>query len=203
VLYWRHEMSATAVQCLNMHLKSSFSRKHERVARATWLLGDDEKDRKRPFYYKKYGNGVRPSGIFQSQIIAATLATHFSSISSLPEEYRLPDYPVGALALSILAVKRALTWAKTGVEPIPKTPEGNFSRANWGDHYKSENGRYVVVKAASNIVTVIGKLQKPQWKRILAEAHKFATEKNKPIVPIVLEEETESQSDFELEDWDD
>jgi len=105
--------------------------------------------------------------------------------------------------LSILAVKRALTWAKTGVEPIPHTSEGNFSRANWGDHYKPENGRYVVVKAASNIVAVIGKLQKPQWKRILAEARKFATEKNKPITPIDLEEETESQSDFELEDWDD
>ncbi|KAG6379245.1 hypothetical protein JVT61DRAFT_11694 [Boletus reticuloceps] len=218
---WRHEMAVTAVQCLNMHLKSSFNKQHERVARATWLLGDDEKDRKRPFYYKKYGNGVKPSvsfisdkisnsnhgmlqGIFQSQVIATTLATHLSFISYLPEESRLPDYPTGALALSILAVKRALTWAKTGVEPIPKTPEGNFSRANWGDHYKLENGRYVVVKSASNIVSVIGKLQKRQWKQILAEARKFATERNKPTVPkALLGEETEDQSDFELEDWDD
>ncbi|KAF8431806.1 hypothetical protein L210DRAFT_3456051 [Boletus edulis BED1] len=204
IQHWRHEMAVTAVQCVNMHLKSSFNKHHERVARATWLLGNDEKDRKRPFYYNKYGNGVKPSGIFQSQVIATTLATHLSSISYLPEESRLPDYPVGALALSILAVKRALTWAKTGVESIPKTPEGNFSRANWGDHYKPENGRYVVVKSASNIVSVIGKLQKRQWKQILAEASKFATERNKPTIPkALLGEETEDQSDFELEDWDD
>lgn len=47
-------------------------------------------------------------GIFQSPIIAATLATHMSSISYLPEESRLQQYPAGALALSILAVRPCL-----------------------------------------------------------------------------------------------
>ncbi|KAF8556892.1 hypothetical protein OG21DRAFT_1505922 [Imleria badia] len=205
IRHWRRDMAAAAVECLNLDLKSSSSSKSKRVARAACMLGDDAKDRKRPFYYKKYENGVQPSGIFQSPIIAATLATHLSSISSLPEESRLCDHPVGALALSILAVKRALTWAKTGVDSIPKTPEGHFSRANWGDHHRLEDDQYVLVKAASNIVAVINKLRDIQWERILKEADKYAKGKNVPAALKALVEDGagDGESDFELEDWDD
>lgn len=54
-------MATTAVEWLDTELKNSFNSQRERVAHATWLLGDDDKDRKRPFYYKKYANGVQPS----------------------------------------------------------------------------------------------------------------------------------------------
>lgn len=100
-------------------------------------------------------------------------------------------------------VKRALTWAKTGVDSIPSTPEGNFSKANWGDHYRLEGGRYVLVKAAGNIVAAINKLRDIQWERILAEAGKYAKKRNAPTVSLVGEDAGDGQSDFELEDWDD
>lgn len=99
-------------------------------------------------------------------------------------------------------VKRALTWAETGLSSIPKTPEGNFSRANWGDHYRLHGGRYVLVKGASNIVSVIDKLRDIQWERILTEAEKYSMQRNGPsnLKPL---QAGEDQSDFELEDWDD
>lgn len=102
-------------------------------------------------------------------------------------------------------MKRALTWAKTGVDSIPKTSEGHFPRVTWGDHYRLEDGRYVLVKSASNVVAVINKLRDVQWERILVEAEKYATQQNVPnAFKALLEKEAEeTHSDFEVEDWDD
>lgn len=57
-------MAATAVKWVNMTLRGSYDEQSQRVTHAAFLLGRDEKDRKRPFYYRNYQNGVQPSVSF-------------------------------------------------------------------------------------------------------------------------------------------
>lgn len=73
------------------------------------------------FYYKEFEEGkppiVRPlflnvlaivdlevQSAFQSYLVTATLATHFSAISGTPTDQRVTNWPVGALVLTLLAV---------------------------------------------------------------------------------------------------
>jgi hypothetical protein len=44
------------------------------------------------------------SGIFQSELVLSTLASHFTATNSLGDDMKLADNPAGALLLSLVAV---------------------------------------------------------------------------------------------------
>ncbi|THU97991.1 hypothetical protein K435DRAFT_965161 [Dendrothele bispora CBS 962.96] len=60
----------------------------------------------RVYYFSSVFNG-KPTGSFQSQIVAQTLSTHFKAIRDIPEQNRSKNPPKAALVLSILAIERA------------------------------------------------------------------------------------------------
>ncbi|KIK79658.1 hypothetical protein PAXRUDRAFT_16223 [Paxillus rubicundulus Ve08.2h10] len=180
-------MAATAVDQLKNLLESALDTKEDHISLAKWLLGDDPKDRKRPFYYKTYQEGKPPVGIFQSDLVAATFASHLTAISLIPASECMAAYPSGALALSILA-----------------TNDAHFSSHNWGDYYKVENGKDILVKVASNFAGIVDKLQDAQWKKVIMTAEGFS-KKKKLVLPARIDGDDgseELESNFELEDAD-
>jgi hypothetical protein len=119
---WRNNFATAAMKALEQLFDSlEYSAPEDRAEYVKFLLGDDEKDRLCPFYYKEYEEGkapiVRPisppknsnlfyniKGIFQSYLISQTLATHITSIAGIPPKFRHEDKPVAALVLTVQAV---------------------------------------------------------------------------------------------------
>ncbi|KAG7097472.1 hypothetical protein E1B28_004815 [Marasmius oreades] len=155
---WRNSFAATAIVTLDailsalpLHWEPELSNTDCRSAYVQWLGQGEENERN--FYYREItldesheDDQLLKKGIFQSQLMLATLASHLAAISSLRDtlyvETKLP--PKGALVLSIQACKHALAIFDTGIKVVPTGIAGHFSKANWmdQDHYV-DGGRVV------------------------------------------------------------
>ncbi|THU97990.1 hypothetical protein K435DRAFT_965160 [Dendrothele bispora CBS 962.96] len=78
----------------------------------------------RVYYFSSVSDG-KPTGSFQSQIVARTFSAHFKAIQELPEEKRSKNPPKAALVLSILAIERAFKHYEAQTQGNP--PTGKFS----------------------------------------------------------------------------
>ena len=52
----------------------------------------------------------------------------------------------------------------------PKKPLNEYSKANWGDHIETREGRTIRITSTSNLVAIILKLRDKQWDKIFAAA---------------------------------
>ena len=50
----------------------------------------------------------------------------------------------------------------------PKKPMNEYSKANWGDHIETQEGRTIRVNSASSLVAIVSKLKDKQWDKIFA-----------------------------------
>ncbi|KIJ99632.1 hypothetical protein K443DRAFT_163080 [Laccaria amethystina LaAM-08-1] len=130
---WRNKFAKGAVDYLT---KSIFPQlpdntKEQRALWCAWAISGS--DRQQPFYYLIYedaedaeegsSSGPITKGIFQSSIISAVLGLHVSGISQIAPALRSENKPIGALVLTVQAVKR------------------DFSKDNWGDTVRRHEGK--------------------------------------------------------------
>jgi hypothetical protein len=90
----------------------------------------------------------------------------------------------------------------TGEEVKPRRPYGDFSKTNWGDHTENREGKDIVIRTTSNLITVISKLKDKQWEKIL-NAASAASRAKKETIAIVAQEPFDAPGpDFNLIDDD-
>ncbi|KAG7086078.1 hypothetical protein E1B28_003595 [Marasmius oreades] len=179
---WRNSFTTAAITTLDTILSAvptnwepELSDTERRSAYAQWL-GEGE-DHERNFYYREISldeqdeDQLLKKGIFQSQLMSVTLATHLTAISSLQDtpyiDSKLP--PKGALVLCVQACKRALAMFDTGVKVVPTGIAGHFSRANWMDQDQYVDGGQVIKDQShtSLLQSIVGDITMNQWKAIL------------------------------------
>lgn len=66
--------------------------------------------------------------------------------------------------------KRAIMWWETGVMIKPQKPLNEYSKANWGDHFDTREGRPINPQKAAELIAVVSKLKEKQWEKILKVA---------------------------------
>ena len=52
----------------------------------------------------------------------------------------------------------------------PKRPLNECSKANWGDHPETQEGRVICVDSTSKLVAIVLKSKDKQWEKIVAAA---------------------------------
>jgi hypothetical protein len=52
----------------------------------------------------------------------------------------------------------------------PRKPLNEYSKANWGDHIETREGRTVRINSTSDLIAVVSKLKDRQWEKIFAAA---------------------------------
>ena len=60
----------------------------------------------------------------------------------------------------------------------PKKPLNKYSKANWGDHIETQEGRTTRVNSTSSLVAIVSKLKDKQWEKILAAAKAIGRRKS-------------------------
>ena len=60
----------------------------------------------------------------------------------------------------------------------PKKPLNEYSKANWGDHIETREGRTIRVNSTSSLVTIVSKLKDKQWVKIFTAALASGRHKN-------------------------
>ncbi|KAJ7206357.1 hypothetical protein GGX14DRAFT_397163 [Mycena pura] len=179
---WRHNFATSAVKAWTAVFADKT--KHEVIDDVEYFLRGG--DTGRVFYYRECINeegseGIMYKGLFQSYVCARTLAVHINATSVTDDtapigfnETLSSTYPIGALTLSIQALKRVLNHSQSGKIDIPKGALGNFSKNNWGDRIDHVNGVRVLVPTTSKITAVVKKLKPEQWRKIIAAARASA-----------------------------
>ncbi|KAF8809161.1 hypothetical protein BYT27DRAFT_7095101, partial [Phlegmacium glaucopus] len=222
---WRNKFGSSGlamIQHVHFPLLPTNSRE-SRSEWCTWAISRTDFDQ--PFYYREYEEKegkIKCSGIFQLPLIASILGTHISSISAINSVLRSEKRPVGALIHSIQAVsrrrflsvsffkgsnvsyiqaKRAISWWMSGEQIRPRRPYSDYSKANWGDHMETQEGRMVQIKTTSNLIRLVSQLKDKQWKKIL-EAATQASKTRKETVAPHLAAATEPEPEFQLVDDD-
>lgn len=121
-----------------------------------------------------------------NSLILMTLAAHIGEIERIPENARSKERPVGALVLSIqavcklihplfithyfLKVERALKLYATGKRASAKAANLWFSKDNWGDIIKYEDGQARQIRRATKYLKVINDFDDERWSLILNSA---------------------------------
>ncbi|CDO72714.1 hypothetical protein BN946_scf184985.g134 [Trametes cinnabarina] len=130
---------------------------------AIYLLGDAGKNA--PFYWKEWNNGKKKLGCLQHDLIVRTFAYHVAELQAVGTTKRVMDYPVGALTLSVLAVRHVLTHYSTGVWSPPDGRPGWFSEDNYGDISQFKHGVTTNVhdKRLTRVLKVAKDLNDQEW----------------------------------------
>ncbi|KAF7293940.1 hypothetical protein MKEN_01457500 [Mycena kentingensis (nom. inval.)] len=144
-------------------------------------------------------------GLLQGRLIASCFG-YFCSQTSLngalgPLDFDESDsatWPIGALVIVILAVKRALIYHRTGELVIPGGTAGHFSKQNWGDHEVMMDGVSTPLRTTSSILKLVKKLQGRHWVKIIAAAHAATASPPSPDVIDVDMLDADEESDYEL-----
>ncbi|SRR6266404_3966461 len=82
----------------------------------------------------------------------------------------------------------------------PPKPRNEYSKANWGDHVESREGRSFHFNSTSNLTAIVSKLKDKQWDKILMAAQESVKRKKKVTVDVSLPEV--SRAVVELRDDD-
>ncbi|KAF5368868.1 hypothetical protein D9758_002830 [Tetrapyrgos nigripes] len=211
---WRNSIGKAAIQNLEeIFTSNGLSTPEQRKTYVTEQTLGDYKSY--PYYYShaiQQGDKTVYAGPFQSHVISKTFAEHLKAIAKVPAADRLPERPVGAMVLSILAARRAFLFYSSGEKVVPAGSDGHFSAAIWGDKDTVIEGKPTQLKTTTNIhslfsrnpVKNIDRCSSAQWDRIIATAETH-TRKSKskslpndsPHVP-----ETEKSGPDPDEDWE-
>jgi hypothetical protein len=76
----------------------------------------------------------------------------------------------------------------------PIRPLNEYSKANWGDHIETREGRTIRVNSTSNLVTIVSKLKDKQWEKIFAAALASGRRKNMKAAAAAAVAATDSDS---------
>ena len=60
----------------------------------------------------------------------------------------------------------------------PRRPLNEYSKANWGDHPETREGRIIRVNSTSKLVSIVSKLKDKQWEKIFTAAIASGRHKN-------------------------
>ncbi|KAF8258467.1 hypothetical protein EI94DRAFT_1807558 [Lactarius quietus] len=102
-----------------------------------------------------------------------------------------------------LQAKRAISWWQTGEMIKPKKLLNEYSKANWGDHIKTREGRTIRITTTSGLVAIVLKLKDKQWDKIFAAAFASGRRKNlKKAVVAASTPESPQAALVELQDDD-
>jgi len=89
----------------------------------------------------------------------------------------------------------------SGEEIRPSRPYSDYSKANWGDHTETREGRIEQIKTTSNLIRLVSQLKEKQWKKIL-EAATLASKAKKETIAPPAAAATEPEPEFILVDDD-
>ncbi|KAI1790339.1 hypothetical protein LXA43DRAFT_1062147 [Ganoderma leucocontextum] len=156
---YRNGMANHAFEVVTTYMLSKrFETAEERVEYVKWALS--EKD-SWPFRYARVEEAedhtIKGYGAYQGTLVSRAFAYHLKRIN-IPAD-RIRDHPCNALALSTVAVERALKMWSTGalLRPRGRSEEAKFSERLWG-------------KPANEYMGSIMDLTDEQWDKILAKA---------------------------------
>ena len=76
----------------------------------------------------------------------------------------------------------------------PERPLNEYSKANWGDHPETREGRVIRVKSTSNLVSIVSKLKDKQWEKIFAAVLASGRRKNMKAAAAAVSADTDSDS---------
>ncbi|KAG6812271.1 hypothetical protein H0H92_003660 [Tricholoma furcatifolium] len=219
---WQHKFSATAEKFLTETIFKDLEDDREvRAMWCTWALGTDMSPEQRAeqpqgslrFYYGRYeepdedvGGRIHASGIFQSPIVAATMATHYAWLDKLESSYRrLEAPPIGALVLTIQACRHNISQWLTGSKVKPPGQLANFAASNWADR-KDRDGPFNIVdsRLTSDILDVVDQIKPKKWESIAKAAREYVrTMKSKGDQEQSPSDEPRLKRTFKLIDDDD
>ncbi|KAK7453317.1 hypothetical protein VKT23_011993 [Stygiomarasmius scandens] len=150
---WRSTFGDVAIKVLKEYFDNVYKTYPElKDSKKTQTFIDtmrDGYDHKRIYYFLHPFNKNRElvyEGPFQSEIVSMTFSVHLKAISIIPNDDRLQERATGAIALSILALERALCYYISG---IPNDSEGAFSKANWENKVLTVNDKPYNVNSKS------------------------------------------------------
>jgi hypothetical protein len=83
----------------------------------------------------------------------------------------------------------------------PKKPFNEYSKANWGDHIETREGRAVHINSTSYLVAMVSKLKEKQWKKIFMVA-RASGKRKKNTATVVSALPSPSQALVEVRDDD-
>ncbi|KAF5343606.1 hypothetical protein D9758_015431 [Tetrapyrgos nigripes] len=154
---WRNKFGTTAITVLEeIFRREGVVTAETRQAYVEQQLEGDQKTKNFYFLHTAVVDGkTERAGPFQSEIIARTFAEHLKATKSISYEDRIPDKPVGALVLSILAVQRALTLYSTG-EKVMQGAQSHFSQKVRGDKVVNIEGQSKKYKTTSSVHDLFG-----------------------------------------------
>ncbi|KAF5372211.1 hypothetical protein D9758_004936 [Tetrapyrgos nigripes] len=212
---WRNKFGTTAITVLEeIFRREGVVTAETRQAYVERQLEGDQKTKNFYFLHTAVVDGkTERAGPFQSEIIARTFAEHLKATKSISDEDRIPDKPVGALVLSILAVQRALTLYSTG-EKVMRGAQSHFSQKVWGDKVVNIEGQSKKYKTTSSVHDLFGfnkvkncpRVSDVQWERILttAQTHtsKRVSEKTSVVPLITTPQANDVDEDWEMPDED-
>lgn len=85
----------------------------------------------------------------------------------------------------------------------PKKPLNEYSKANWGDHIETREGRAVHINSTSDLVAIVSKLKDKQWDKIFTAARASGKRKKKaPVSTSSVPPEPSRAAVVELRDDD-
>ncbi|KAH9932966.1 uncharacterized protein B0H18DRAFT_952118 [Fomitopsis serialis] len=153
---WRGKFATTAIDALTRFFDSDeqYSSPGSRAKFVKWALGP-----KKLFIWQT--TTPKRRGAFQSRLVIETFASHISDISGTKDSFYKACEPQGALALTCVAIERALGFYKTGTRHVPERGESQFKADMWNDTTKS-------------YLKCIKLLEAENWDAIVAIAEPYA-----------------------------
>ncbi|KAG6806738.1 hypothetical protein H0H92_005144 [Tricholoma furcatifolium] len=126
------------------------------------------------------GAGVWPSAT--RQVIAATLAVHYTWLEKLSLSYkRLETPPNGALVLAIQACRHIISQWLTGSRLKPAGQLANFAASNWADRKDRDGPSNIVeTRLTSDVFEVVEQIKKEKWESIAKITREYMQTSMKP-----------------------
>ena len=84
----------------------------------------------------------------------------------------------------------------------PKKPLNEYSKANWGDHIKTQEGHTTRITSTSSLVAIVSKLKDKQWEKIFAAARAIGKRKSLKKAAVAAMPESPQAPLIEIQDDD-
>ncbi|KAK7461731.1 hypothetical protein VKT23_008160 [Stygiomarasmius scandens] len=215
---WRNTVATAALK----ELKAIFVRskletpEEQKLFVADMLNGTLSRDKKY-FKYNYYYQNVAyegdvlkcQEGLFQSSIITKAFAEYHKIVRTISEEKREPYNAEGALVLSVLAARCALSLYETGNFKILAGQAGHFSQKQWGDRMEIIENKPVRAKTFTSVqklVRALDKLGPALWDKINDAAISHLPKSGRTATDAISvesgDEGSDEESEWELEDDD-
>ncbi|KAH9915817.1 uncharacterized protein B0H18DRAFT_1215311 [Fomitopsis serialis] len=157
---WRNKLAAAAINVVVGHFEDGgeqYSSPESRAKFVKWALGP-----KKLFIWQ--ATTPKRTGAFQSSLIIKTFATHLTEVQGTVGSFFKGYEPQGALALTCVALERALMLFETGVHHV----------SDPGDTKRPEFNASIWYDATDGYQGTIAQLKPEVWDAIIAAAEPYA-----------------------------